>query len=162
MSKKVVKASRGLARSGSTRPGLRFVPATPDLLAAYYGGDPPFGPQDFVALIDSEPVGLGGITSISGISTALYEMKGELRARQRDLARFLCKFEALVEEFEGELFAIASEPTSAGPLKGLGFRDTGIVIESGRLTGPLMARTTMAYCDAAGWFVRPVSREQVQ
>jgi len=119
---------------------VEFAPVTQELAERFYGGPAPWSFQGHVALLDGEPVGLGGIFYCNGHAFAFTEMKDALRARKRDKARCVRVLEPLLTGFKGMLYAVACEPTSAGMLKRLGFRDLGTMIEAGRAVGPLWAR----------------------
>lgn len=114
---------------------VTFVPATPDLVRAYYGGPPPYSFKGYVALLDGKPIGIGGVF-FNGCPVAFSEMKEEMRPRTKDKARAVRVLERLIETYKSPVFAVAAEPTSVPLLTKLGFALTG----REEPAGPVMER----------------------
>lgn len=115
--------------------GCEFVPATPALARAYYGGPPPYSFKGYVALLDGKPIGIGGIF-YNGHPVAFSEMKDEMRPRRKDKARAVRVLEQLIKAQKSPVFAVAVEPTSVPLLTKLGFALTG----REEPAGPVMQR----------------------
>lgn len=107
-----------------TREPLTFAPATPELLARFYGKPAPFTLRGHVALIGDRVVGVGGVSYVDGLPIAFTDMGNELRASIKDRARCFRFLEAAFAKWEGPLFAICNpqEPTARHVLERLGFR----------------------------------------
>jgi hypothetical protein len=113
-----------------TKPSLSFHEATPELVHRYFDGPPAFTFRGYVAVLDGEPVGVGGIFYADKIPVAFSQMKDVLRPRKKDLARCVRKMEGMIEAHKGPLFATVDpkEPTSPALLRRLGFRPVGVAI----------------------------------
>lgn len=111
-----------------------FVEATGDLALAYYGGPPPYSFKGHVALLDGQPVGIGGIYFVDRLPVAFSEEKG--RMSRKDKARAARLLEEMIKKFKAPVFAIATEPTSIGLLTKFGFELTPLVASM----GPVMKR----------------------
>lgn len=112
-----------------------FLPATRDLAERYYGRSPPFTFRGYVAVLEGEPVGVGGIFYHGDMPIAFSEMKDEMRPRLKDRARAVRVLEQQFKGHRSTLYAVQDErePTSAGLLPRLGFVPTGQAIEYGPL-----------------------------
>lgn len=112
-----------------------FVEATQSLVERYYGARPPISFRGYVAVLDGEPIGVGGVYRTGGLWVAFSEMKDEMRpfvkARAR-AARLLVNF---ADRLGVTVHAVEdpNEPTSPGLLKKLGFEKTGMVTDMGEL-----------------------------
>lgn len=112
-----------------------FIPATTDLVLAYYGKPPPFTFKGYVALLDGKPVGVGGIYRDNESLVAFSDMGPEMRARKRDVVRAIHVLKDQFDACKAQLFVIANkdEPTSPQLLARLGFEPTGQETENGAL-----------------------------
>lgn len=117
---------------------VAFVPATAEAAHAYYGGQPPYSFKGYVAMLEDRPIGIGGVYYVGRTPYAFSEMKDEMRPRLKDKARAVRLLENLIATYKTPVFAVASEPTSDGLLRKLGFEPTGHKVES----GPVMVRAT--------------------
>jgi len=113
---------------------VTFVEATGDLALAYYGGPPPYSFKGHVALLDGQPVGIGGVYFVNRLPVAFSEEKGLMS--RKDKARATRLLEKQIKAFKAPVFAIATEPTSVGLLTKLGFEMTPLVAS----LGPVMKR----------------------
>lgn len=103
---------------------LEFAQATPELARAYWGKDPPFSFRGYVALLDGEVVGIGGVSYVMGHAIAFSEGKPELMKRRKDVVtcfRFLAMY---LDKWAGRLYAECALPTSPRVLERLGFLPT--------------------------------------
>ena len=117
---------------------VEFVPATRDLVTAFYGYVPQPTIQAHVAVLDGRVVGVAGIAFESGGPMLFSDPAPEMRARRRDMVRAVRFLEAQAKGFKGRLFAIAKvgEPAAPRLLKRLGF----VPVEGERAEGVLMVR----------------------
>lgn len=111
-----------------------FVEATSDLARAYYGGPPPYSFKGHVALLDDQPVGIGGVYYVDRLPVAFSEEKGVMS--RKDKARAARLLETMIRGYRVPVFAIATEPTSVGLLTKFGFEMTPLVAS----LGPVMKR----------------------
>lgn len=103
-------------------------PATYSDAVAYYGGPPRASFKGFVAELDGEIIGIGGVFYEDGAAVAFSEMKEPMRKYRKAKAR-ACRI--LCDMFDGigrKVYAAAceSEPTAPYLLVKLGFKPTGI------------------------------------
>jgi hypothetical protein len=119
---------------------LEFRPATPDLVREYYGGPAPVTFKGYVAVLDDRPVGVGGVSFVNGVRVAFSEMKDEMRPHLKARARAVRVMERLLDSYSAPILAVANpdEPTSAGLLRKLGFKDLGVSTQR----GPVLSRVS--------------------
>lgn len=113
-----------------------FKVATAENVARFYDGEsPPKSMKGFVAELDGEIVGVGGIYYDGPTSFAFTEIKPAFRKRKKDLVRGIHLLEAFYNNLGFPVMAIASlgEPTAPALLKKLGWVPTGIVTEKGEV-----------------------------
>lgn len=120
-----------------TRSSVTFAHATAEAAQAYYGGTPPFSFRGYVALLEDRPIGIGGVYYIGPTPYAFSEMTDEMRPRLKDKARAVRVLEKLLDTYKTPVFAVATEPTSDGLLRKLGFERTEHTTDA----GPIMVRT---------------------
>jgi hypothetical protein len=125
---------------------LLVVPATAALIEAYYGKTPSWTMHARVALLDGEPVGIGGIQFFGSTPFAFSEMKEALRCRLKDRARCVRAMEPILHDYNGQSVWAVAEQTTGPLLMRLGFQPTGEMarmplISGGELMGTLMVRT---------------------
>lgn len=106
---------------------MQIVPATPALVAAFFGKPSPWTFRGHAALIGDKVVGLGGVSIVDGLPIAFTDMTDELRARIKDRARCFRFLEREFQRHAGRLFALCSEdePTAPRILARLGFKPVG-------------------------------------
>lgn len=117
---------------------VEFVPATHELVAAWYGRPAPFSLRGYAGVAeDGRVMGLCGIYSVGPDPVAFSEWRPEVD--RRTLARGVRLIERMLKAFPIPVYAVPSDkqPTSVALLKRLGFRETGDMA----LGGPLMVRT---------------------
>lgn len=119
-----------------TAPPVTFHEATAEYAAAYFGGPPPFTFRGYVALLEGEPVGVGGIFWQGQTPIAFSEMKEAMQPRTKDKARAARKLEGFIKSYKVPIYAIATEPTSVPLLSKFGFTLTGQIAPG----GPVMRR----------------------
>lgn len=102
---------------------MRIVPATPEMVARFYGKPSPFTFRGHAALIGDRVVGLGGVSYVDGLPVAFTDMADDLRGRIKDRARCFRFLERQFRAWPGPLFAICNprEPTARRILERLGF-----------------------------------------
>jgi len=113
----------------------RIVPAAQDTAERYWGGSPPFSFKGYAAVIDDEPVGVGGVYRAYGRVWAFSEFKDELRPFKKLRARAVRMLVSLMDAQPAPVFAIASpREETAGPLlRKLGFEPTGDFFEGAEI-----------------------------
>lgn len=99
---------------------LEIVPATPELVEAFFGKPPAFTFRGHAAVIDGEVLGLGGISYVGGRPVAFSDWKPELG--RKDRARCFRFLERRLAEHKGRIFAICIGEQSRRLLERLGFR----------------------------------------
>jgi hypothetical protein len=116
---------------------VEFVPATHELVAAWYGRPAPFSLRGYAGVAeDGRVMGLCGIYSVGPDPVAFSEWRPEVD--KRTLARGVRLIERMLKAFPIPVYAVPSDkqPTSVALLKRLGFVETG----DQALGGPLMIR----------------------
>lgn len=116
---------------------VEFVPATPELVAAWYGRPSPFSLRGYAGVAeDGRVMGLCGIYMVGPDAVAFSEWRQEVD--RRTLARGVRLIERMLKAFPIPVYAVPSEtqPTSVALLERLGFKPTG----EQALGGPLMVR----------------------
>lgn len=118
-----------------TRHKVEFRQATAKDAKAFYGHMPMKTMRGFVAVLDGEPIGIGGIFYDSGAMVAFSEMKDEYRARKKDVARGIRLLCQMFDDLPGDVFAAANrnEPTAKALLTKLGFMNSGLVGPAGEI-----------------------------
>lgn len=104
---------------------ITFEPATALTVLAYYGGPAPFSLKGYVAMLDGQPVGIGGVYWLAGKPVAFSECKPEMETRLKDKARAVRLLKKNIKAYKMPVLAIATEPTSVPLLTKLGFTLTG-------------------------------------
>ena len=94
---------------------------------AYYGARPPLSLRGYVAELDGEIVGIGGLSYEGGNAVAFSETKPALRERREDMKRGLKVLMAMVKSCRTPVYAVADpdEPGAAELLARLGWTPTG-------------------------------------
>lgn len=112
-----------------------FVLATQELAERYYGQRPPYGFRGYAALLDGEPIALGGLYRDGLLLLAFTEMKEPMRRFRKARARAVRLMVDLMDSVHVPVYAIVSEtePTSSALLAKLGFEQTGLETENGEL-----------------------------
>lgn len=110
-----------------------FRVATLEDAKQFFDGYPPVRLRGFVAELNGEVIGIGGVYYHGGVPVAFSDLKPEIRKHKKILAkgcRILCKF---FEELNVPVYALAnqSEPTAPYLLAKLGFKPTGQVTDVG-------------------------------
>lgn len=101
---------------------VEFVPATPEMVVAFYGKPPASTLRAYAAVLDGRVIGMGGISYENGALVLFSEAGPELKARRRDMVRAFRFLEAVATSVS-HLAAITVEDEPAGPrlLARLGF-----------------------------------------
>lgn len=100
-------------------------PATAADAAAFYGTERPMkSMRGFVAELDGEVVGIGGVYFDHGYLVAFSEMKEALRPYKKAIVKGARMIMSAIIDRGVPVFALANqgEPTAAGLLKALGFK----------------------------------------
>jgi hypothetical protein len=103
---------------------VEFVPATREMVLAFYGTPPAHTLRGHAAILDGQVIGLGGISYQAGCLLLFSDAGPELRARRRDMVRAYRFLETMIAQIEGPLQAIVQpgEPASERLLSRLGFQ----------------------------------------
>lgn len=115
---------------------IEFVTATQKLAEQYFGGArPPYGFRGYLALLDGEPVGIGGLFVWEGVPIVFTQMKDPMRKFIKARARAVRLMVGMMDSLKMPVYATADkmEPTSEKLLAKLGFVPTGIETEHGEL-----------------------------
>jgi len=112
-----------------------IVPATPEIVEAYYGKRPARTFRGYAALLDGKPVGLAGIYDDGGYRTVFGDIAPELRPYRKTLARGVQIVRDLMAEQKAPIYAVESpdEPTAPALLAKLGFVPTGREVDDGKI-----------------------------
>jgi hypothetical protein len=103
---------------------VEFVPATREMVLAFYGVPPVYTLRGHAAILDGQVVGIGGISYQAGCLVLFTDAGPELRARRRDMVLAFRFLEEMIKPIEGPLQAIVQpgEPASERLLGRLGFQ----------------------------------------
>jgi hypothetical protein len=103
-------------------------PATDKDARSYNGKRPLYSFRGFVAEKDGEVLGMCGIYFQAGVPIAFSDLRPELRAHKKILAKGCRIVQRLIEELGRPVYAVAcdKEPTAPYLLAKLGFRPTGV------------------------------------
>jgi hypothetical protein len=114
---------------------IEFVTATQKLAEQYFGGRPPYGFRGYIALLDGEPVGIGGLFMWDGIPVVFTQMKDPMRPFIKARAKAVRLMVGFMDTLKVSVYATADkmEPTSDKLLAKLGFVPTGVDTEHGEL-----------------------------
>lgn len=112
-----------------------IVPATQAYADAYFNGRPPLGFRGYVALLDGEVIGVGGLFREFGVPIVFSQMKPPMRPFRKACARAVRLLVELMDSTNVAVYATAdeNEVTSAKLLAKLGFVATGVDTEHGEL-----------------------------
>jgi hypothetical protein len=101
--------------------------ATQSLARAYWGGDPPFSFRGYVALLDGEVVGVGGLYRMHDRMWIFSGFKPELAPYRKVRAKAVRMLLQLADNYPTPVFATPDrkEPTAMPLLIRLGFVPTG-------------------------------------
>lgn len=107
---------------------VQFVPATAELVTAFYGHPPVTTLRAHAAVLDGRVLGIGGISYEAGTLVLFSDPGPEMRARRRDMVRAFRCLEAVVREIKGPMKAIVGEgePAAERLLARLGFQPTDV------------------------------------
>lgn len=111
-----------------TRSEPTIRPATAADAVAYYGKTPGMSFRGYVAELDGEIVGIGGVYYDNGMPIAFSEMKPPMRSHKKAMAKAVRMFERLFDSLGTKVYAVAcaTEPTAPYLLAKLGFKPTGV------------------------------------
>ncbi len=101
--------------------------ATQSLARAYWGGDPPFSFRGYVALLDGEVVGVGGLYRMCGRLWLFSGFRPELRPYRKTRAKAVRMLLQLADMYTEPVYVTPDreEPTAMPLLTKLGFVPTG-------------------------------------
>ena len=103
---------------------VEFVPATRELVIAFYGVPPVWTLKGHAALLGDRVIGIGGISYEGSTAVLFSDASPEMRARRRDMVRAFRVLEDLLSAEKRRLVAIAKEATAPRLLQRLGFAAT--------------------------------------
>lgn len=114
---------------------IQFTHATQKLAEQYFGGVPPYGFRGYIALLDGEPVGVGGLFVWEGVPIVFTQMKDPMRPHKKACAKAVRLMVQFMDGLKMPVYATADkmEATSEKLLSKLGFVPTGIETEHGEL-----------------------------
>lgn len=114
---------------------IEFVTATQKLAEQYFDGRPPYGFRGHMAIMDGEPVGVGGLFMWDGIPIVFTQMKEPMRPHKKACARAVRLMVEFMDTLKMPVYATADkmESTSEKLLAKLGFVPTGVDTEHGEL-----------------------------
>lgn len=112
-----------------TRPEPTFRRATPADAVAFYGTPAKMSFRGFVAELDGEVVGIGGVYYDNGVPIAFSEMRPPMRKYKKAMAKACRILTRFFDQLGGKVYAIAcpTEPTAPYLLAKLGFKPTGLI-----------------------------------
>lgn len=112
---------------------VTFRPASAADVQAFLGGPPPARLRGYVAILDGEVVGLGGVYYHAGTPVAFSDIKPPLRKHRKALAKGCRILMDFIREMNVPVYALANqeEPTASYLLCKLGFKPTGQVTPLG-------------------------------
>lgn len=111
-----------------TRSEPTFRPATAADAVAYFGGPPKLSFRGFVAELDGEIIGIGGVYYDNGVPIAFSEMREPMRRYRKARAKACRILTRFFDQLGGKVYAVAcpTEPTAAALLAKLGFVPIGL------------------------------------
>lgn len=111
-----------------TRSEPTFRVARPEDAVAYYGTQAKMSFRGYVAELDGEVVGIGGVYYANGAPIAFSEMREPMRKHKRAIAKACRMLTQLFDKIGGNVYAVAcpTEPTAPRLLAKLGFVPTGL------------------------------------
>jgi len=112
---------------------VTFRHATTADAKAYYGISAPFSFRGYVAELEGELVGIGGIYYQAGVPVAFSEMRPAMRAHRKAIAKACRMLTQFFNQLGGPVYAVAcpTEPTAPYLLAKLGFKPTGVFGDRG-------------------------------
>ena len=95
---------------------------------AFYGEPAKMSFRGFVAELDGEVVGIGGVYYDNGVAIAFSEMRPPMRKHKKAMAKACRMLTRFFDQLGGKVYAVAcpTEPTAPQLLKKLGFVPTGL------------------------------------
>lgn len=111
-----------------TKAEVNIRPATAEDARTFYGGAPKMSFRGFVAELDGELVGLGGVYYQNGVPIAFTEIRPAMRPYRKAIAKGCRMIVKLLDDLRGPVYAVAcsTEPTAPYLLAKLGFKPTGL------------------------------------
>lgn len=111
-----------------TRSEPTFRQATPTDAVAFYGAPAKMSFRGFVAELDGEVVGIGGVYYDNGVPIAFSEMRPPMRKYKKAMAKACRILTRFFDQLGGRVYAVAcsTEPTAPYLLAKLGFKPTGL------------------------------------
>jgi len=111
-----------------TKSEITFRTATAADAMAYYGGPPPYSFKGFVAELDGETVGIGGVGYQNNMPIAFSEFKETMRPHKKAIAKACRMLTKFFDELRVPVYAVAcdTEPTAGYLLAKLGFKPIGL------------------------------------
>ena len=112
---------------------VTFRPATAKDAFRYAGKIPPFSFRGYVAELDDEIVGIGGVYYQDGVPIAFSEMRPAMRLHRKAIAKACRMLMQFLNQLGGPVYAVACPTEATAPylLAKLGFKPTGVFGEHG-------------------------------
>ena len=111
-----------------TRSEPAFRKATAADALAFYGEPAKMSFRGFVAELDGEVVGIGGVYYDNGVPIAFSETRPPMRKHKKAMAKACRILTRFFDQLGGRVYAVAcsTEPTAPYLLAKLGFKPTGL------------------------------------
>lgn len=111
-----------------TRSEPTFRRATAQDALVFYGKTPPMSFRGFVAELDGEVIGIGGIYYNEGVPVAFTDLGEPMRKHKKAIAKACRMLTRFFDQTGGKVYAVAcpKEPTAPYLLAKLGFKPTGL------------------------------------
>lgn len=116
-----------------SEPNIRT--ATAQDAAAFFGKAPDYSFRGYVADLEGEIVGIGGVFYYDGLAVAFSEMREPMRKHKKSIVKACRILTELFDKLGGNVYAVAcpTEPTAPNLLARLGFVPSGRMCEEGEL-----------------------------